>query len=210
VSRGDPQARIRRLGDCAEVLPGFSVRGRMEHDPAGTHQLVVTRHLTDGVPYVYHPSHELRVDPGRRDTNPYRLGRGDVLFMSRGTLNRAWVIEQVPEPTIAPVSFYVIRPTEGLDGRYLAWYLNQVPAQAAIEQIRTGAGTPIVQRKAFQELEIVAPPLERQREVADLADLLARERELRALLAEAAERAHATIGRQLIHDLRAAARETRP
>jgi hypothetical protein len=178
----------------------------MEHDPAGTHQLVLTRHLTEGVPYVYDPRDELRMDPGGRDTSPYRLGAGDVLFMSRGTMNRAWVIERVPDPTIAPVSFYILRPNEGLDGRYLAWYLNQVPAQAAVDQIRTGAGTPIVQRVAFQHLEIVVPALEQQQEVAELAGLLARERALRARLSEVTERAHATIGRKLIQDLRAGVR----
>ena len=189
------------LKECAEVLPGFSVRGRMEHDPAGTHQLVLSRHLTEGVRYVYAPDHELRIVLGR-DTAKYEVGTGDVLFMSRGTRNLAWVIGEVPQPTVAPVSFFILRPLNGADPTYLAWYLNQPSAQAAIEQIRTGAGTPIVQRKAFEQIEITLPPLEIQRQIAELAWLMARERQLMEQLTNAVHRAHAVIGQQIIENLR--------
>jgi hypothetical protein len=194
-------ARVLTLRECAEVLPGFSIPGRLEHDPKGTHQVVITRHLVDGVPYTYNASHELRIVP-RRDTGPYELHRGDVLFMSRGTRNRAWVVAEAPDPTIAPVSFYIMRPSDGLDGGYLAWYLNQLPAQGTIDQIRTGAGTPIVQRDAFQSLNVLLPTLDVQREIAVLGVLFARERGLRERLADATSRAHAALGANIIETLR--------
>jgi hypothetical protein len=125
-----------------------------------------------------------------------------VLFMSRGTQNRAWVVERVPDPTIAPVSFYIIRPQDGLDGGYLAWYLNQPPAQGEIRQLRTGAGTPIVQREAFQLLEVLLPPLDMQRDIAALGVLLAQERNLRERLTDATKRAHAALGANIIDTLR--------
>lgn len=193
--------RLVPLAECAEVLPGFSTGGRLEHDPHGTHQVVFTRHLTDGVPYIYKDEHQFRIVP-IRDTAKYEVRAEDVLFMSRGTRNLAWVLKNVPDPTLAPVSFYILRPKDGVDARYLAWYLTQPPAQAAIEQIRTGAGTPIVQRTAFEQLEVVLPKPDVQREIGELAGLLARERELRRRLAEAAERAQAALGRQIIKDLR--------
>jgi hypothetical protein len=118
--------------------------------------------------------------------------------MSRGTRNRAWVIADVPAPTIVPVSFYILRPWDGIEPRYLAWYLNQAPAQAAIDQIRTGAGTPIVQRTAFERLEVAVPPFEAQRRIGELSELQARERELRASLADATDRIQAATGREII------------
>ena len=193
--------RVLALHECAEVLPGFSIAGRLQHDPKGTHQVIITRHLADGVPYNYDTSQELRI-VSRRDTAPYEVHRGDVLFMSRGTQNRAWVVAEVPDPTIAPVSFYILRPGESLDGGYLAWYLNQAPAQGAIGQLRTGAGTPLVQRDAFQSLNVVLPPLDVQREIATLGVLLARERDLRQRLADATGRAHAALGANIIETLR--------
>jgi len=194
-------ASVMTLEHCAEVLPGFSVHGRLQHDPTGTHQVVITRHLSDGVPYEYESSHALRIVPGRA-TETYEVRVDDVLFMSRGTQNRAWVVVHVPQPTIAPVSFYIIRPQEGLDGGYLAWYLNQAPAQGAIAQMRTGAGTPLVQRDAFRTLEVVVPTLEVQHEIAGLGVLFARERTLRKDLADATERAHAALGTNIITTLR--------
>lgn len=189
------------LEDCAEVLPGFSVRGRIAHDPAGTHQLLLTRHLQEGMPYKYSANDELRISPGR-DAGEYEVRAGDVLFMSRGTLNRAWLLDRIPDHALAPVSFYVIRPRESIDGAYLAWYLNQPPAQAAIDGIRTGAGTPLVQRSAFQHLEVSLPPLKVQREVATLGELLAREREIGGRIVEATRRLHAAIGTTTIERLR--------
>src|SRR5438067_3166836 len=124
----DIASRLTALEDCADVIAGLSVAGRLEHDPAGTHQVVTTRHLTEGVPYEYEAAHRLRIVPGRA-TESYELHEGDVLFMSRGTRNRAWAVASVPNPTIAPVSFYILRPSDGLDGGYFAWYLNQAPAQ---------------------------------------------------------------------------------
>src|SRR5260370_32723457 len=90
--------RVLALHECAEVLPGFSIAGRLEHDLKGTHQVVITRHLTDGVPYSYDASHKVRIVP-RRDTAPYEVHRGNVLFMSRGTQNPARAVADVPEPT---------------------------------------------------------------------------------------------------------------
>jgi len=194
-------ARFIPLGECAEVLPGFSIAGRMDHDPEGTHQVLVTRHLRDGVPYRFEPRDELRILPGR-DTAKYEVRAGDVVFMSRGTRNLAWAIAAVLEPTIVPVSFYILRPGAEVEARYLAWYLNQGPTRAAIDQIRTGAGTPIVQRAAFEQMEVVVPPLDVQRGIADLAELQARERELCANLVQATTRMQAAAGRRIIEGLR--------
>ena len=200
--------RTLSLTECAEVLPGFSIAGRMEHNPEGTHQVMVTRHLRDGVPYRFEARDELRIVP-RRDTARYEVRGGDAVFMSRGTRNLAWAMADVPEPTIVPVSFYILRPRADVEPRYLAWYLNQRPAQAAIDQIRTGAGTPIVQRAAFERLEVVVPRLEVQRGIADLAELQARERDLCARLSHATDRMQAVTGRRIIEKLRRQAPERR-
>jgi hypothetical protein len=191
---------VLRLAGCAEVLPGFSIAGRMEHDPKGTHQVLLTRHLRDGVPYRFEARDELRIVPGR-GTARYEVHSGDVVFMSRGTRNLAWAIAAVPVPTIVSVSFYILRPKAEVEPSYLAWYLNQPPAQGAIDQIRTGAGTPIVQRAAFERLEVVVPAPDVQSAIGHLAELQARERQLRAGLVEATDRLHAAAGHEIIERL---------
>ena len=150
--------------------------------------------------YEYTEADHLKIIPGR-DPGRYLLRPGDVLFMSRGLRNTAAVIGSIPKRTIAPLSFYVIRPKAGVDPAYLAWCLNQAPAQTAITQIRTGAGTPLVPRKEFGEITIPLPPIEVQRRIARLGALMGRERHLVAQLREVTERAHRLLGQQLIESL---------
>jgi hypothetical protein len=163
--------------------------------------VLITKHLKDGVSYEYREEDALRITP-QRATIRYEVHAGDVVFMSRGSRNLAWAIARVPEPTIVPVSFYILRPGAEVDGRYLAWYLNQTPAQASIDQARTGAGTPIVQRQSFERVEVVMPPLATQWTIAELAQLQARERALRGQLGAATELLRSATSRQIIKRLR--------
>lgn len=192
------------MSDVVRVLPGFSVTGRMEHDPEGTHQLILTRHLTLGVPYEFREADTLRIAT-RRETARYEVEEGDVVFMSRGTRNLAWAIATVPDQTLVPVSFYLLRPQTEVDSSYLAWYLNQGPTQDIITQIRTGAGTPLVQRSAFESLPVFLPPLAEQRHIARLGELMAREQSIRSQLAEAARKEQDLLGRRIIDRLHAQA-----
>ncbi|MBP6670702.1 MAG: restriction endonuclease subunit S [Gemmatimonadales bacterium] len=185
---GKSAAQVTTIGACAAVLPGYSMGSAMKHDPEGTHQVILSRHLTLGQAYAYEPLDEFRLTPGGRDATRYEVKPGDLLFMSRGTRNLAWEIGRVPEPSLAPVSFYIVRPGPGVTPGYLAWYLNHPRTQAAIGQIRTGAGTPIVQRAAFTELPMTLPPPEVQRTIAALDGLVAAERKLLAHRVDATTR----------------------
>jgi hypothetical protein len=198
-----------RIVDCAEVLPGFSMQGRVEHDIKGTHHVILARHLREGQPYVFAAADEVRIIPPR-DAQRYLLKPGDVLFMSRGSRNSAATITAVPKRAIAPLSFYVLRPTNRIDPAYLAWCINQPPVQAAIASIRTGAGTPIVPRKEFGEIRIPLPPLDVQRRIARLGDLMAQERQLARRLSEEVEHAQRLIGDRLVKSLAAKNQEGKP
>jgi hypothetical protein len=99
-----------------------------------------------------------------------------------------------------------MRPKPGLDGGYLAWYLNQTPAQAAIDRMRTGAGTPLVQRRSFETLPVVVPPEAVQGEVARVGELMARERLLREHLDQALNQLQSLQSARIIEGLRDAAR----
>ena len=78
--------RLAAIGDIAEVRPGLSTGGRLEHDAAGSHQVVLSRHLVPGQSYLYSSGDIFRINPGR-DARKYEVRVGDVLFMSRGTRN---------------------------------------------------------------------------------------------------------------------------
>jgi hypothetical protein len=189
------------IGDVAEVLPGYAVKGRVEHDPNGCCQLIQGRHLSPGQPYRYRPEDELRISP-RGNVQRYQIEPGDVLLASRGSANYAVEIQAVPPRTIAPATFYILRRradlfTDYVPG-YLAWVLEQAPAQAQIAQLRTGAATPIVQREDFNGVTIPLPSLDEQARVAALATLMQRERHLLSRLTDATKRRHEAIGSALL------------
>lgn len=208
-----------RLQDIAEILPGFSTGSALEHHIAGTHQVVLSKHLQPGLPYSYSNADEFRIQPlaegetkagsdsRLRNTTRYELRAGDVLFMSRGTRNLATRLAVVPSPSIAPVSFFVLRPksTDALDPGYLTWYLNSAPTQNDIANIRTGAATPIVQRSGFQELAIPVPDMATQRQIGDLSEMMMRESQMHEQLTAAVVKSHEAINTGIRQHLLAAA-----
>lgn len=194
------RTQMKKVAECAEVLPGFALKARAEHEPEGTYQVVMAKHLSDCMPYRYIDEHELRMTLAGSPEN-YRVQKGDVLFISRGVRNCAAVIESVPEKTIASATFYILRAHSTIDPSYLAWCLNQPLAQAQIGQIRTGAGTPIVQRNVLGDIQIPVPPLSEQKRLVELGALMAEELRLRKRLVEATEVYQRILGQKIITEL---------
>lgn len=182
---------------CAQVQPGFSVKGALSHEPDGTYQVIMSKHLTPGEPYRYDEEHALRITPARSVEN-YRLAPGDILFMSRGIGNYAVLLEDIPRNSIASLTFFILRAHSGVDPGYLVWCLNQQPFQAQLSGVRTGAGTPMIPRKIFSELCIPLPPLEEQRKIARLGNLLGQEQLLLRQLQNATQLRQRLLGARIL------------
>ena len=185
------------LKDCAEVVPGFSAKGSLSDDPEGTVQVLTAQHLTPGEPYRYRDEHRLRIRPSR-SLEKYLLVPGTILFMSRGANNYAVLLEEFPQPAIAPLSFFIIKPKPDVFPAYLAWCLNQEPFQTELNAIRTGAGTPMIPRREFGEIIIPLPSMTRQKLMATLADLQRREKDLLRQTVDATNRLHRLMGMKLL------------
>jgi hypothetical protein len=189
-----------QIKQIAAVLPGISLQVRAGHEPEGTHQIILPRHLTEGQPYRYNQQLELRLVP-KRAPDKYRVFPGDVLFVSRGIRNHAVVVESVAENSIASGTLYILRAKQGVDPVYLAWCINQLPVQAKIAQVRTGAGTPIVQRSDFSNITLPFPDTARQNQIAKLSQLMAREKQLRQQLVNETENYHRQVGQKLFNGI---------
>ncbi len=190
-------AEMVTIETCAQVQAGFSVKGALTHEPGGTHQVIMSKHLTPGEPYRYEEEHALRITPARSVDN-YRLVPGDILFMSRGVGNYAVLLEDIPASSIASLTFFILRAREGVDPGYLVWCLNQQPFQTQLRNVRTGAGTPMIPRQIFNELRILLPPLAEQYKIARLGNLLGREQRLLRQLQDATQLRQRLIGAQIL------------
>lgn len=186
-----------RIEDCADLRPGFSAKSAIVNDPEGTLQVITAQHITKGEAYRYNENHSLLISPPKF-YEKYLVRPGDILFMSRGISNYAVLIESIPDPTIAPLTFFIIRPKQNVLPAYLVWYLNQDMMKAKLNEIRSGAGTPMIPSKDFRELFIPLPPLVTQKKIAEVGQLQMCEKQLLKQLANETDRLHQAIGRSLL------------
>jgi len=185
---------------CAQVLPGLSIKTSISHNQVGTHQIILAKHLPDIGYYEFQGAHELRIIP-ERSPEKYIVFPGDILFMSRGVNNRAVLLKVVPENTVAMASFYIIRPNKNIDPGYLTYCLNQEAFQLKISEIRTGAGTPLVPRAGFCQIPVTLPPLDVQKKIARIGDLMIKEKILIKNMTDKLELKHRLLGKKIINSL---------
>jgi len=155
-------ANIFSLRDIAQLSAGYPLRGSASALAAGEVHFLQLQHVdTDadvdwaGVPKVTLPS--------RRE--PIWLSDNDVIFAARGTRTFAYPLRNTPEHAVCAPQFFVLSPARlgKVLPEYLAWQINQRPAQEYLAQRSTGAAIPNVRRKALEEMPIVVPPIEEQR-----------------------------------------------
>jgi hypothetical protein len=163
------------LQDIANIRTGRSFRGRIESAPEGAYSVLQIKDVDEGAFVPAEPL--LRTD--LPEVNPsHLLHRGDVLFVARAARRTAAVVEQEIPNTIFGSQFLVCEPKESVDPAYLAWYINQKPAQRYLEENATGTNVRIVTKEAFGRLPVTVPPLAAQRKIAEVYFLSLREKHL--------------------------------
>lgn len=105
---------------------------------------------------------------------------GDVLFTMEAPMGEVGVIDR-DDPFSIAQRILLLRPSEGVDGRFLALALQAGPVRRAIELRSTGSGVVGIAYKRLRSVEIPRPPLseqlvivERVEQLLDLADGVAR------------------------------------
>jgi hypothetical protein len=163
-----------KLIDYAEVKSGHPFRGTVPEDKNGLALTIQMRDVDehDGVSW-----HTLaRTSPaGRKD--PDWLRAGDVLFLSRGAHNFAVYLDQVPEKTICSQYFFVIRVHDvRILPAFLAWQINQGPAQVYLRKNAEGSDQLSIRRAILEALPLVLPSLAQQRQLLRLTQTALQEK----------------------------------
>lgn len=165
------------LRELAEVSAGHPVRGAVDELPEGDVAMVQMRDVSgegridwDGV---------VRIDPpGKR--LPDFLGVGDLIFTTRGARNAAVIIEHVPGPAICAPNLFLIRVVEAVAclPDYLAWYMNQRPAQVYFQRSATGTSIMNIRREVVEALEVPVPSLREQEAIIRMSYAARAEKQL--------------------------------
>lgn len=172
-----------RLADACTIQTGYTARGRLEPAAAGGVLAIQLRDISpEGI-----------VDPERLTrvqldglAERYFVRTGDVVFRSRGERNTASALdERLQEPALAVLPLMVLRPKrEVVTPEYLAWAINQPPAQRHFDSAARGTNIRMIPRSSLDDLELDVPDIETQGKIVVVDALAERERELTQLAAD--------------------------
>ena len=172
-----------RLADTCTIHTGYTARGRLEPLAAGG---VLAIQLRDISP-------EGRIDPERLArvqledlADRYFVRAGDVVFRSRGDRNTASALDdRLQEPALAVLPLMVLRPNlDVVTPEYLAWAINQPPAQRHFDAAARGTNIRMIPRSSLDDLDLDVPDIETQEKIVAVDALAERERALSQLAAE--------------------------
>lgn len=164
------------LGDIARVRVGFQFRSEAPYSPFGNHRLIQLRDSKEILPFEEYEAHRIDCEEVRKED---LLSVGDILLRAKGKNHFAVCVTSAVENLIAGAACLIIRPlTEQVTSGYLAWYLNQPPAQAFLNKISAGTSIPVVNKKALLDLEVPIPPRKIQNAIGELYQLQLSEEEL--------------------------------
>lgn len=156
------------LSRVSAISAGHPLRGAVEALPAGDVAVIQMRNVDAelGVDWL----NAARVTlPAGRSTN--LLAPGDVIFTTRGTRNFALALHEVRALAVCSPHFFVIRLRDpaAILPEFVAWQMNQRPAQEYFQREATGSYILNIRREAVENLPLVLPPLDQQRAIVALA-----------------------------------------
>lgn len=164
------------LGKITQAHLGYPFRGAVKAVREGGVAVVQIKNADPerGVNWSSVISTELA---GRK--RPDWLQPDDVLFAARGNRNVAILIDAVPGRAVCAPQFFLLRVKDDrVLPAYLAWYLNQLPAQRYFAQSAEGTLVTSIRRAVLEALPVPLPSFERQQLIAKLGDAFLREKRL--------------------------------
>ena len=97
------------------------------------------------------------------------LQPNDVIFSTRGTRNFALALEHVPVRAVCSPHFFVLRVNNAqITPAFLAWQINQLPAQTYFQRSATGSDILNIRRETLENLSIAVPSLADQHAICAL------------------------------------------
>jgi restriction endonuclease S subunit len=167
----------KKITEIADIQLGYQFRRKIEPFPDGTHRVIQIRDFDEDLNLNVEGLSWVRLD---KLADKYLVNKGDVLFLSRGHKNWAACVDTKLVNIVTVGHFFVLRPkTDKILPEYLAWYINQAPAQEFVHNIaRHGSHMPLVSKSAFAGLKIDVPDLKTQSMIVELSRLFEKEQKL--------------------------------
>jgi hypothetical protein len=159
----------------AEVRAGHPFRGSVPETVDGPALAIQMRDISVAAGVDW--STVLRTRPqGRKQ--PDWLQPDDILFVAKGARNFAVCLNEVPAPALCSQYFFLIRVHDSrqLLPAFLAWQINQVPAQRYLGKNAEGTDQLSIRRGVLEALPIAVPAMAQQHALIRLDQAVRQER----------------------------------
>ena len=170
------------LANIAEILVGYQSRARIASIPGGTHKLILGRDFV--AKGILDMDTLLTFTPDRVPDRGI-IESGDILFQARGREHYAHCVENLQSNILASSTFYSIRVDQGIVvPQYLAWWINQLPAQRYLTEASQFASISLVTKSVLSSLEVEVPSIKTQKLICKTNMLVQKEAMFRNKIAE--------------------------
>jgi len=166
-----------KLKNIATVQMGYSFRSRLEASGSGAIAVIQMKDLLGDNTVGCDDLVRIDLDAVKEH---HLAQRGDLVFRSRGALTTAAILLEDPGRAVvaAPLLRIRVKKPDKVLPEYLNWYISQRDAQIFLTSRAKGTVQKMISKQAIEDLEVVLPGLEKQKNILDLASLLAREKKL--------------------------------
>jgi len=172
-----------RIKDMATVQVGYSFRSRLEALKEGSVAVIQMKDLLDDNTVGCEGLTKIDMDSVKEH---HLVSKGDLVFRSRGLVSNAAILLENPGMAVVAAPLLRIRVTKPnrILPEYLNWYLSQREAQVFLTSRAIGTAQKMISKEVLEDLRVVLPSLEKQKNIVELASLAAREQTISSLLAE--------------------------
>jgi len=165
-----------KLRNIAQVRAGFTVRKAPRNTRTQLYSVLQIRNVSEFGTLDLRKMAEMRLAeiPAR-----FFLNKGDVLFCARGARNQAAACVVDVDRVVVGSQFFILRVAgRAVLPEYLAWYINQQPAQRYLNERTAGSHVRMILRDDLLDLPVALPPLTVQRQILELRRLQMQEQSL--------------------------------
>lgn len=169
-------AKVEALSAISDIAAGHPLRSSVDSLPAGEIGVVQMRNIDLEVGVEWEGVARVQLPPARHIAF---VGEDDVIISTRGTNIYALALSTVPFAAVCSPHFFILRIYDrAVEPKFLAWQINQAPAQAYLQRGATGSHILNIRREVIERLEIMIPSRARQNAIVAFAEAAAHEKRL--------------------------------
>lgn len=167
---------IKMLKNIAQMSLGHLFRAKPDYVESGGYPVILMKDVLPSEDIDWSKLVRVRLDEVK-DGSFAR--RGDVLLKSKGVSHLATCVAEPLEDTVVSAQLVIIRvEADNILPEYLAWYINQIPAQQYIEKHSVGTNIRHLSINKIADLPINVPSLKVQETIVALCKLHKREKQI--------------------------------